>query len=220
MADSGSGKIVAICGPDGVGKSTLVSELQRLLPGGRVSVMYGGKKANHQLWTTPLALWILETMRRIPGVRRLARFYQTVVFQPLEFFENRARWASARREAEQREFVLFDRFVVDRMWRHHVSKAGRSLVKVNPGDRFFYWLYESHFPSPHAYLFLAPTPELMFERAPGEYGSLDHAIAVGLAYDALAESLAARGRRVHRLGFSAEEAPLTLAQRALELVRS
>jgi len=176
------GKTIALCGPDGAGKSTLAAVLEQQ----GWAVQYGGKKANHILWSTRIAFALHQWLVR-RRARWLSPLYLYGVFYPLEYAENRARVRRARRANQNGVNVVFDRFVVDRMWRvfsprHHY------------GDRVYHCLYRSHFPAIDAYVFLLPPAAVLMERAP--YHSSEQCEAMRTAYQQVAEILADGGQEV------------------------
>lgn len=114
---------IAVVGPDGAGKTSVVRLLQAQMPGSRV--LYGGKNRGHLLVTTPLGLRLWHAARKVPvpGLGDAVRFS---VFYPLEYLEN-----LARARAGNGRVTIYDRHPVDRM----IMAGEFRRLTVRPGHR-------------------------------------------------------------------------------------
>ncbi|HLZ37967.1 MAG TPA: hypothetical protein VKP64_09465 [Mycobacteriales bacterium] len=163
---------IAVVGPDGAGKTSVVRLLQARMPGSRV--LYGGKNRGHLLVTTPLGLRLWHAARKVPvpGVGDAVRFG---VFYPLEYLEN-----LARARAGNGQVTFYDRHPVDRMimageFRRLTVRAGasgrRRLLRLLKA-----W-YVRVYPRFDLLCFLLPSAYLLVERGGGQYSGVRRAEA-------------------------------------------
>lgn len=184
---------IAVVGPDGAGKTSVVGTLQAQIPGSRV--IYGGKNRDHLLATTALGLrlWHAARMLHVPGLAQAARF---AVFYPLEYLEN-----LARARVGKGRVVIYDRHPVDRMIM--AEEFRRVTMGPDPrGARAFRLLFSQYpllwvlrawytwlYPRFDLLCFLLPEADLLVERGGGQYSSACRAEAKRQAYAEVAREL-------------------------------
>lgn len=204
--------VIALCGPDGAGKSTLADQLATV----GFEVQYGGKKDNHHLSVTTIAYGIYDFIDRISADSYLSHLYLLGFFYPIEYVENIARVRKANDTASQGTPVCFDRFVVDRMWQKYAQNGDCSFAQklYKKAVSVYGYLYRNCFPSIDGYVFLVPTSDVLLNRAPNHYDSRHHAKRVRNAYLLVATELELRNENVLICDASGE--PEILRQQILD----
>jgi len=201
--------VIAVCGPDGAGKSTLTTKLSN----SGFETYYGGKKSGHHLTVTSVAHHIYKQIDHFSS--KLAHLYLLLCFYPIEYIENRARVRNATNAAANGTKVCFDRFVVDRMWQRYISNENHSFAekKFNELVGIYGYLYRNWFPSIDGYIFLVPPADTLFDRVPEFYESRQHAVQIRNAYVSVATELQNNNKNVFII--SEIEEPEELEQKIL-----
>ena len=179
--------IISLCGPDGVGKSTLANYLSK----NQWTVQYGGKKSNHTLVVTKVLFNIHLFLKRT-RLYRLNLVFLYFIFYPFEFLENLSRIKFSKKLNTN---VVFDRFVVDRIWKAFL-KNNSSQKKLPLLDKFYAFIYLKCFPSIDGYVFLLPDADVIFERDKEFYKNRQTCKEIRDAYEETAGELAKTGKKV------------------------
>ena len=203
--------VIALCGPDGAGKSTLADQLATV----GFEVQYGGKKDNHHLSVTVIAYRIYDFIDTISASSYFSHLFLLGIFYPIEYAENIIRVRRANDTASQGTPVCFDRFVVDRMWqRYSQNDCSFAQMVYKRVISIYSHLYLNYFPPIDGYVFLAPSSDVLLDRAPNHYESRNHAKRVRSAYLMVAAELELRDENV--LIIDANEEPEKLRQQILD----
>jgi len=177
MNDRRSGLIVAVVGPDGTGKSTIVGRLPLLL-GGAVKTLYAGDNpegGGRPLPTTRLLWWYqrrtggpavhgpppLDHPPRRSLARRVATVPRTMLLVANQCAEEWARLRRASRWAAAGNVVILDRSYIHDYWHHDVAAPDRSPVQRAHG----WWLVHV-LPRPDLTIVLDAPAEVLFAREP------------------------------------------------------
>jgi len=200
-----TGLVVAVVGPDGTGKSTIVRRLPDLL-GGSVKTVYAGDnpEAGDGMLPTTRLLWWHRRRTHGPPVhgpppierpprRSLARRSLTA---PVSVFllanqcaEEWARLRRASRWAAAGNLVVLDRSYLHDYWHHDIEAVDRSPLQRVHG----FWL-EHVLPRADLTIVLDAPPEVLFARKPegtlaavarrrAEYAHLEHLCAATVVVD-------------------------------------
>ncbi len=185
--------IIALCGPDGAGKSTLanISKKRGFL------VEYGGKKSNHRLFFTMSVLSVYRTLKN-KRMDRAAYLFLNIIFYPIEYIENMLRLRDASKACKNGNNVIFDRFVIDRIWRSYLETDyiySTSLL-VYLFNYIYAFIYMNAFPKIDGYVFLLPPSDVIIERRPNDYDSLQDCKNIRSAYYKVAKELENQGENV------------------------
>ena len=186
-------KIIAICGPDGAGKTTLSTELKKE----GFHREYGGKKQNHSLFITQYFIKVHDLIKR-KKMDRLGFLYLNIVFYPLEYIEHRLRLRKALDSRRKGYDVVFDRFVVDRMWRFKLDEGPNKFAEYIKWFfyRFYYTIYMNWFPRIDAYVFLLPPTDELLKRQPSDYSTTNESENIRSAYKSIADELEDDGENI------------------------
>lgn len=206
--------VIAICGPDGAGKSTLSNKLDLI----GFETQYGGKKAGHRLFITTTACRFYTIIDRVFPTNYFSHIFLLIFFYPIEYIENIVRVKKAKETASQATPVCFDRFVVDRMWQSYMNASDLTFARrvFNKITGVYGYLYRNYFPSIDGYVFLVPTSDMLLERAPEHYCSETHASQVRSAYLSVATELQSKNENV--LIIETKANPEKLLQETVEWV--
>ncbi|MBI2125167.1 ATP/GTP-binding protein [Candidatus Woesearchaeota archaeon] len=159
--------LISVLGPDGAGKSTLVSSLQEHLEvkGRRVKVVYTGRGRNHLLPITKIGRAYKKTEKRkmalspSPAAAAKSLFLKKLLYTasaPVFFFDQLLRYYARIFPARmQKKIVITDRYGSDIMLMKNVPFGFK---------RFLLWFL----PKPPLTIFLYNTPEVLKERRPQE----------------------------------------------------
>lgn len=181
-----SGLVVALVGPDGTGKSTIVGRLPELM-GGTVKTLYAGDnpEAGKPLLPSTRLLWRyrqhmgarlvhgpppLERSPRRSLARRMVSAPRTVLLLVNQCAEELARLRRASRWANAGSLVILDRSYVHDYWHHDVKAPDRSPLQKVHG----WWLVHV-LPRPDLTIVLDAPAHVLFARKPeGTVPALAH----------------------------------------------
>lgn len=172
-----SGLIVAVVGPDGTGKSTIVGHLPSLI-GGAVRTVYAGDNpegGERLLPTTRLLWWYrrrtdgplvhgpppVERPPRRSLTQRIVTVPRTGLLLANQCAEEWARLRRARRWAAAGSVVILDRSYIHDYWHHDVAAPDRS-----PLQRAHGWWLVHVLPRPDLTIVLDAPAEVLFARKP------------------------------------------------------
>ena len=179
-----SGLVVALVGPDGVGKTTISRRLAGLLedPVHRVYAGDNPEDAERMLATTRLVWWCrrraghgvthgppLPRRRRHRSLpARLLQAPRVLALLAAQCGEEWSRLHRARRLARAGAVVVLDRSYLHDYYRHDVDAPGRS-----PAERLHGWWLRRVLPRPELTVFLdAPVPVLHARKPEGSIEDL------------------------------------------------
>lgn len=172
-----SGLVVALVGPDGVGKTTISRRLAGLLedPVHRVYAGDNPEDAERMLATTRLVWWCRRRAghgvthgppvprrrrhRSLPG--RLLQAPRVLALLAAQCGEEWSRLHRARRLARAGAVVVLDRSYLHDYYRHDVDAPGRS-----PAQRLHGWWLRRMLPRPELSVFLDAPVALLHARKP------------------------------------------------------
>jgi hypothetical protein len=181
-------KIIAICGPDGAGKTTLVEELAKR----DYKVLNFGRKGEFVFSITKLAFKMYYFLRgKQCGV--LSRVWLYFFVYPLEYINNLFKFLYAKRLSVETTF--FDRYDVDRMWRANIKNKTHPLQKIL--DRMLFFLYLHFYPRADKYFFLLPDAKILFDRRGNFYKEVDKAKRMRAVYLRVSQILEESGVEVY-----------------------
>lgn len=185
--------IIALCGPDGTGKSTLANATKKH----GFLVEYGGKKSNHRLFFTMPVLSIYHILKN-NRMDRAAYLYLNIVFYPVEYIENILRVLDASEACKNGNNVIFDRFVIDRIWRSYLETdyVFPASLLVSFFNFIYAYIYMNAFPKIDGYVFLLPPSDVIIERQPNDYDSFQDCENIRSAYYKVAKELENQGENV------------------------
>lgn len=197
-----NGKIIAIVGPDGAGKTTLCKKIENWnINNGILSkYIYGSKHSDHVFLLTKLSFFFYSKIKKIPSVGKvLGLFYLYVLHYPIEFLDNIFKYKKAKKLREQGYTVVFDRYPTDRI----IPMTKTFSDKFLPPNKFsllyfvkfiiwklmkFYSLiYFKFYPIPDLLFFLDVDEKILKERKSDYYKSDKDALFARHIYTNLLE---------------------------------